>query len=150
MCHPRADYPLGAIFKSQVVRIVAPRRHALERVVVLAPAIELGIGEAGVPQIPARRGGIQLHEPRRLLERKRAEVKGVIDAEDNDVAGDTQRQRHSGDRREAGIFAQHSQSEAKVFQQCFTKARAAHVAAYLANALHVTESLACFACRGLR
>src|SRR5439155_633248 len=75
-------------------------RHALERLRIPLPAVELAGGELEESTVRARRPGEDPHQAFRLLERQRTQQDGVHDAEDRGVVADAKRQYtadHTGD-----------------------------------------------------
>src|SRR4029434_6170457 len=83
-------------------------RHALERLRIPLPVVELAWGE--LEESTARRPGEDPHQPLRLLERQRTQQDRVDDGKDRGVSADAKRQ-HADDRNGGrGCSGQHPES----------------------------------------
>lgn len=80
--------------------------HAVERPVLAVPRVEVRIGNAGVAELPARCGLVEIHPPRRVGEWQRSEVNAVDEAEDEGVAGDAEAEDHPGQQHESRVAGQ--------------------------------------------
>ena len=133
--------PFRTDFAREVQVDPANDRNAFHHGRLLFPIGELGAGDRVLlPSLP--RGVFpKLHQLAGLIVRQCLEQHAIHDAEDGRACADSQRQCEHGNCRETVILPQHPQTKTNVLQRCFAKTRAARLATFLANALHVAEAL---------
>ena len=92
-------------------------RHRGEGLGLLAPGGEVAVEDAGIVQIPAGCGLVQVDEPPRLRKGEGAEKEAVEQGEDGGVGRDAEAERQQDQRRHARLPGEGSKREAKIGEQ---------------------------------
>ena len=108
--------------------------QAVEGAVAIAQVEIVGIRlEAGIDPVP------RSPEALRLRHVQRAQDQGIHEPEDHGVCANGQRQRHDGNRGEAGRLAQHAQPEADVLREILDHQQSSLGSIVLFRRLHTPE-----------
>jgi hypothetical protein len=106
--------PIGArgIRDVEAARVVIGDR--VEQLLILVPAIEVGMVDADDVEIPFRRGGVDVGEPLGMREREGPEKEAVDEAEDGNVRGNPEREHRDDERGRAALAQQRAPGVAQI------------------------------------